>query len=289
MLMDESLKRHIEALVNAYVLGSKPLSGGDTASVLKLETSQQASYVLKYSHKEDMLKVFEAEAYGLKRIASTNTIATPKVMDFGVHNGTSYLLMGYIVPKSPRSDDYYKLFCELCLLHHHSSEQFGLDQDNYIGSLEQQNTLTQDWIDFYSQQRLAVQLQMAYEKRLLNANEIPALDDIKSRLQYFCKGIKPSLLHGDLWNGNFIIGEDGTPYLIDPSVYYGHSEIDIAMSKLFGGFSSSFYEAYHQNRPIAGFYNERMDLYQLYYLLVHLNMFGRSYYASVKRILKSYF
>ncbi|MEN8799516.1 MAG: fructosamine kinase family protein, partial [Flavobacteriaceae bacterium] len=101
--------------------------------------------------------------------------------------------------------------------------------------------------------------------------------------------VKPSLLHGDLWAGNYLISSEGEPYLIDPATYFGHSEIDIAMSRLFGGFQDSFYQAYEEVLPSEGPVDDRIRVYQLYYLLVHLNLFGGSYYSGVKAILKSYF
>ncbi|MBT8191292.1 MAG: fructosamine kinase family protein, partial [Bacteroidia bacterium] len=108
-------------------------------------------------------------------------------------------------------------------------------------------------------------------------------------LEALFEGIKPSLLHGDLWNGNYLIDKSGTPYLIDPAVYYGHSEVDIAMTKLFGGFGDSFYQAYHTIIPLDDKSHARIEVYKLYYLLVHLNLFGRSYYPQVKRIMETYF
>ncbi|WP_299364320.1 fructosamine kinase family protein [Winogradskyella sp.] len=289
MLLEEDLIRYIESSLQTPIVSSRPLSGGDTASVLKLDTSKKSSYILKCSRVNGSINMFEAEANGLNLIAKSNTIATPEVFDFGIQKDTAFLLMENIVSKSPTSEDYSKLGFQLSRLHDCTSENFGLDNDNFIGSLEQQNTPSKDWINFYSKHRLSAQLDLALKKGLLSTSEIPSIDDIKSCLQSFCHKVKPSLLHGDLWGGNFIIAEDGTPYLIDPSVYYGHSEIDIAMSKLFGGFSSSFYEAYHSEKPISDSFKERIELYQLYYLLVHLNVFGNSYYGSVKRILKSYF
>ncbi|WP_299526829.1 fructosamine kinase family protein [Winogradskyella sp.] len=289
MLLDEGLKSLFENVLESSILSYSSLSGGDTASVFRIDTSKRLSYILKCSRLNVSQNMFEAEANGLKLIAKTNTIATPKVINSGIHNGSAYLLMEYIPSKSPSSKDYSKLGFQLSQLHNHTSENFGLNSDNYIGSLEQRNTRTENWINFYSEQRLGFQLKLALKKGVLNSSEIPSSQNIKLTFEGICNGIKPSLLHGDLWGGNFIIAEDGTPYLIDPATYYGHSEIDIAMSKLFGGFNLSFYEAYHSNRPITNFYNQRIELYQLYYLLVHLNIFGSTYYGSVKRILKSYF
>ena len=197
--------------------------------------------------------------------------------------------MEYIDQKSPTKEDYIRLGFQLAQLHNHTSENFGLDSDNFIGSLKQKNNFADNWIEFYSEHRLGFQLKMAINKGLLKHPEVPSIDDIKTRLQSYCHKVKPCLIHGDLWNGNFIVSTDGSPYLIDPSVSYSHSEMDIAMSKLFGGFDLAFYQAYHNEKPITEFYYERIEMYQLYYLLVHLNIFGSSYYASVNRILNNHF
>ncbi|MEO1031374.1 MAG: fructosamine kinase family protein [Bacteroidota bacterium] len=289
MLLDERLKSHIERVLNVPIISAIVLSGGDTASVLKLDTSDGLSYVLKYGRSNITQNSFAAEANGFDLISKTNTIATPRIIDFGLHGDMAYILMAHIASKSPGPEDFYKLGVQLSKLHKHNGEAFGLEHDNFIGSLLQKNEPSENWTTFYSEQRLGFQLKLALKKGLLNPSEIPLPQDIESTLESFCHTIKPTLLHGDLWSGNFIIAEDGVPYLIDPAVYYGHSEVDIAMSKLFGGFHPAFYKAYHNNQPITDYYNERIELYQLYYLLVHLNIFGRSYYGSVKRILKSYF
>ncbi|MCA0153434.1 fructosamine kinase family protein [Winogradskyella vincentii] len=289
MHLIEGLQRHIEDLLDTSIVGSRSLSGGDTASVYKLDFADKTSSILKYSRNIGSVNMFEAEVSGLQHIASTNTIATPSILNYGTHSDISFILMEYVKGKSPSKEDYEKLGYQLAQLHFHTSDNFGLDDDNFIGSLEQKNNLIDNWVDFYSEQRLGFQIKMAIIKGLLINSEIPSIDDIKTCLQSYCKKVKPSLIHGDLWNGNFIVSEDGRPYLIDPSVSYSHSEMDIAMSRLFGGFDSSFYQAYHNEKPITEYYEERIEIYQLYYLLVHLNIFGTSYYGSVKRILNNHF
>ena len=174
-------------------------------------------------------------------------------------------------------------------MHQHSSEFFGWDTNNYIGSLPQRNTKDQSWVMFYIEQRLSPQFDMARTQGLLSEGEIPSVDKMKKVLGEILSDVKPSLLHGDLWGGNYLISAKGIPYLIDPAVYYGHSEVDIAMSQLFGGFSSAFYDSYERVMPLDKLSEDRIKIYQLYYLLVHLNLFGRSYFSSVNAILKSYF
>ena len=283
----EVLKSHLEDILNTSIITYKPLSGGDISAVFKVETDTK-SYVLKRGSKNEA-SLFKAEAQGLDLIAKTQTIATPIVIAVGNHEETPYLLMEFIESKSPNQQDYMRLGTQLAQLHTCQDENFGLPSDNFIGSLPQSNTPSKSWIDFYGTNRLGFQFELASSKGLLNPAEVPTAEAIRSFLKSICLDIKPSLLHGDLWSGNYLIGKDGTPYLIDPAVDYGHAEVDIAMTKLFGGFSGAFYSAYHKLRPTTDFYKERMEIYQLYYLLVHLNLFGASYYSSVKRILKRYF
>ncbi|MCA0132204.1 fructosamine kinase family protein [Winogradskyella alexanderae] len=285
----EDLKRHLESFLNMSIIDSRPLSGGDTSSVYKLDTENKTSFILKCGPVKISNEMFQAEVKGLHLIENTETIKTPKVYDSGVHNDISYILMEYVTSKSPTKADFSRLGLQLANLHKHSSASFGLDYNNFIGRLKQQNNLTNSWIDFYGSQRLGIQFKLASNNGLLKDSEIPSSELIKSYLETICQDIKPTLLHGDLWNGNFLIATDGTPYLIDPSVYFGHAEIDIAMSKLFGGFDISFYNAYHIQNPITAHYQKRLEIYQLYYLLVHLNMFGASYYSSVKRVLNKHF
>lgn len=287
--MTKKLIEHIQSILDTSIISVNSLSGGDTASISKLITAEQSYYILKYGEAHKAQPVLIAESKGLRSIAKTNTIATPKIIDVGTANNTAYLLMDYISPKSPSSEDYHRLGTQLSELHKIEHNYFGLESDNFIGSLEQKNGYSDNWIDFYIEKRLGIQFNLALQKKVLDPSEIPSASDLRSTLSSFCTNAKPSLLHGDLWSGNFLISEDGTPYLIDPAVYYGHSEIDIAMSKLFGGFHPSFYEAYYNHTELTDFQTERIDLYQLYYLLVHLNIFGSSYYRSVKRILNSYF
>ena len=198
--------------------------------------------------------------------------------------------MEFIRFKSPSQKEMGNLGHQLAAMHKTSvGESFGWKQNNFIGSLPQSNKMNVSWVDFYVQERLLPQLKMARDKNLLNSNEIPSVEKLMKNCEAFFPVVKPSLLHGDLWNGNYLIREDGIPFLIDPAVYIGHHEVDLAMTHLFGGFSPAFYSAYAEHIPKESFQKERNDIYQLYYLLVHLNLFGRSYYSAVKQVLKTYF
>ena len=233
--------------------------------------------------------MFQTEAYGLQLINDTNTIKTPEVLACNTFHNSAFLLMECIESKSPSSKDFKKFGHQLAKLHKNTSENFGLNQNNFIGSLPQSNTQHNTWLDFYTSERLLPQLEFAKQRRLLSMNECPKLEHIKNQLHQLFTNIKPALLHGDLWSGNYLISKNGEPYLIDPAIYFGHYEVDIAMTKLFGGFGNDFYEGYYSNSTIDSGTLARIEIYQLYYLLVHLNLFGSSYYSSVVSILKKYF
>jgi fructosamine-3-kinase len=167
--------------------------------------------------------------------------------------------------------------------------EFGWSSPNYIGSLPQSNKVTNSWASFYQEERLQPQLQLALDKKWLAQEDVPSTSLMMEKLQQLLPAAKPSLLHGDLWGGNYLISASGIPYLIDPAVYYGHQEVDLAMTRLFGGFDTSFYDAYNELLPPNDGWQDRTGLYQLYYLLVHLNLFGSSYLNSVLKWLRYYF
>ena len=199
-------------------------------------------------------------------------------------------MLEFIESKEPDSGDFERLGQQLAELHLVSQDsEFGGPHDNFIGHLPQSNTMESSWVTFYVEQRLLPQMQLACKKGLLNKETIPLMENLIEVCNTIMGKVTPSLLHGDLWGGNFLIASDGTPVLIDPSTYVGHSEVDLAMSRLFGGFGSSFYAAYHEQIKPQPRQKDLMEMYQLYYLLVHLNLFGGSYKNSVLSIINKYF
>tara|TARA_R110002049_G_scaffold25972_2_gene90810 strand:- start:44012 stop:44872 length:861 start_codon:yes stop_codon:yes gene_type:complete len=286
--MNNDLKNYLSYYLKETITNMSSVHGGDISKAYHIDTSKN-SYFLKANTTPTASNMFQTEAYGLQLIRETNTIKTPKVIACDTFRNSAFLLMEFIENKSPSLKDFKNLGHQLAKLHQCTTEDFGLNKDNFIGSLPQSNTQHKTWLDFYITERLLPQLELAKQKRLLSENECPSERQIKDGLKLLFTNIKPSLLHGDLWSGNYLISKDGIPYLIDPAIYYGHHEVDIAMSKLFGGFGDAFYEAYHNNFPFDENTAARKEIYQLYYLLVHLNMFGSSYYGSVISILKTYF
>lgn len=271
--------------ISEKIISINTVSGGDIAESYLLKTD--SGYAFLKTHKN--FDLLDDDKIGLQTISSTNTIKTPEVLGFGKLENITFLALEWIDSKSPTKKEFAILGKQLAELHKCTNNSFGFDSNNYIGSLHQSNAIKDNWNDFYIEQRIIPQLELAYQNGLLKQSEIPVADQLKSVCLKYFENIEPSLLHGDLWSGNFLISTKGEPYLIDSSVYYGHNEIDIAMSKLFGGFGASFYTEYNKNIPQDQFTDNRIELYQLYYLLVHLNLFGRTYYSSVKNILKKYF
>lgn len=287
--MDKYLKDHIAYLLCVRILKVIPVSGGDISQAYLLETETER-FFCKLNFGESAHAMFLAEKTGLEAIAQTKAIAAPKVLLCEALERGGLLLMEYIEPKSPSRHEMEVLGHQLAALHRASnSESFGWETDNFIGSLPQSNKENKAWPEFYVQERLLPQLKLAKDNRTLDMGEIPSQEALLKICQNLFPVAQPSLLHGDLWSGNYLISQSGTPYLIDPATYFGHHEVDIAMTRLFGGFDAAFYTAYTQNFPDTKGKKERTDIYQLYFLLVHLNLFGKSYYGSVISILNRYF
>ncbi|WP_053971775.1 fructosamine kinase family protein [Mangrovimonas sp. ST2L15] len=286
--MNSNFKFFIENILQKDIKQFLALSGGDISQAFKIETDSD-NYFLKSHQSPQALHMFQAEKLGLESIDKTNIIATPKIIACDQFEHRSFLLMEFIETKAPTSKDLSSLGKQLAALHQRTSKSFGLDSDNFIGSLPQSNQEHHNWKDFYLQERLLPQLRLAKNKGVLTNSDCPPENQMSITLEPLLKDVTPSLLHGDLWSGNFLISENGTPYLIDPAIYYGDKEVDIAMTKLFGGFGEHFYEAYYESDAASSKSELKIEIYQLYYLLVHLNLFGRSYHGSVVSILKKYF
>jgi len=284
----KALVDYLSNLIGEKISDFNPISGGDISSAFLLRTSKN-QYFLKVNSGDTAQTMFLREMSGLKAISKTNTIKTPKVVKCGAFNDLSFLLLEYIERKNPSNNDFELLGSQLALLHKVTKNEFGFEEDNFIGSLPQSNQKNNNWIDFYLEERIIPQIQFALSNNLLSSKDVPSRQSMNKVCKEFFDDISPSLLHGDFWSGNFLIASDGTPYLIDPAVYYGHHEVDIAMSKLFGGFGTPFYKAHQEHFQFDGLTDGRIELYQLYYLLVHLNLFGSSYIGSVNKILFKYF
>ncbi|MCH5184542.1 MAG: fructosamine kinase family protein [Oscillospiraceae bacterium] len=289
-----SLKDALRSLFGAKtkVKTSDRIAGGDINEAFELTLTTGERVFMKSNDSPDA-SFFAAEAAGLTAISQTGTIGTPHILAYGTDGGKAFLLLEHISEKSKISG-YWETFGEqLARMHTVDAKEYvtdgtyGFNGNNYIGHTEQINTPHNDWRSFFRECRLDVQFRMA--ERYFDTQEYWQINKLLERLDdLLIEPERPSLLHGDLWSGNFMTGNDGKAWLIDPAVYVGHAEADIAMTELFGGFPPAFYAAYREIAPIQAGYGDRRDLYNLYQLLNHLNMFGESYLSSVKRIIKKY-
>ena len=263
------------------------IGGGSINDAYRLETNAGRFFV-KVNHADRFPSFFEAEADGLGRLREAGTIRVPEVIAMGEDHDDSYLLMTW-VDGGTKTDAFWEAFGRsLAALHRRSDKNFGLERDNYIGSLKQANTRQATWADFFVHCRLEPLVKMARDRRKLGDGDVLRFERLYGQLAGLFPQEPPALLHGDLWSGNFICAKDSAPVLIDPAVYFGHREMDIAMSRLFGGFEPGFYTAYNDAFPLERGWEERVDLCNLYPLLVHVNLFGGGYVQQVQTILKRF-
>lgn len=275
--------QHIASQNTLNLIESKPLSGGDINAVFLLKCDEE-SFIVKLNNASKFPGMFTAEAKGLDLLNNSKSFRIPKVIATGVVEETSYLLMEHIITGFPKPD-FWEIFAQnLVTLHKTTQNSFGLDHDNYIGSLTQQNTYCQTASEFYISQRLEPQFRMASD----NGFQFKNLEKFYKNIAEEIPNEPPALIHGDLWNGNFMVSEEGNPVLIDPAVAFAPREMDLAMMKLFGGFNSSLFGIYDSISPLKPEWENRMDLWQLYYLLVHLNLFGSGYLGQVQSSVLKY-
>lgn len=264
-----------------------PVGGGSINRTYRLSTShgQFFAKVNSFSAYPDM---FQKEARGLNMLLEADTIAVPKPLTIGAAGDQAFLLMPYIESAKQR-DDFWPLFGQqLAQLHQRTHSTFGLDHDNYIGSLVQNNTPHERWCDFFIHQRLEPQLKMARDNGKADVSVSQAFSRLFYQLDDFFPAEPPALLHGDLWSGNYLAGQRGEPVVIDPAVYFGHREMDLGMTRLFGGFHPEFYHAYDLGYPLEKGWKKRVDICNLYPLMVHVNLFGGGYSSEVKSVLRGF-
>lgn len=274
---------NIEANLNLKIFNSTPLSGGDINDVFLMETNND-KLVIKLNSASAFPGMFEAEKEGLEAIRNTHSISIPKVFLTGSCNDIAYLVLEYITPGREKENFWEDFGKKMAVLHQNTNKNFGFKNSNYIGSLPQPNKWCTSASEFYITQRLEPQFKMASA----NGYSFKNLSTFFKKSEEIIPEESASLIHGDLWSGNFIVNNHGQACLIDPSVSYFHREMDIAMMHLFGGFSEPLFYVYNEIFPLQEAWKSRLDIWQLYYLLVHLNLFGRSYYGSVNKILKKY-
>lgn len=289
IFMREVIERALQGLEeHGTIEVIRPVAGGDINESYYVRTNKQ-QYFVKLNRRMDET-FFAFEAKGLEMIRNTNTIRVPAVYQVltDEQQQIPMLWMEWIEGNKGKNTDTL-LGEQLAALHLNEGAHYGWEGVSYIGRLKQNNEWSDNWFTYYRDQRIMQQVQIGERLGVINGKRQKRLMKLIERLhEWIPERPRASILHGDLWGGNWMIGHGGMPYLIDPSVLYGDHEFEIAFTELFGGFSIQFYEAYQSVFPLTKEYEERKSLYQLYYLLVHLNMFGESYGSSVDRILQKY-
>lgn len=285
--MWQSISDHIRATTGeAFKLSSSRAVAGGSINSSYVITDGTHSYFVK-TNSAKRIDMFEAERDGLVEIAASGTIKVPNVICAGVDGSHSYIVMEYLDihgSHSGSTGSVEQLGIDLASMHGHTGEQYGWYRDNTIGSTSQLNTYNSSWVDFYGEHRLAYQYRLAAERGCRNIEKRGEL--LISKLAEFFTDYTPraSLLHGDLWSGNYAIDASGVPVIFDPATYYGDREADIAMTELFGGFPQSFYSAYNDTYPLDRGYRTRKTLYNLYHILNHYNLFGGGYSGQAERM-----
>ncbi|MFZ6010650.1 MAG: fructosamine kinase family protein [Bacteroidota bacterium] len=282
-----TIAKEIEASLGLRVQNFSGIIGGCINQGGRLKTSD-GDFFLKWNDAKKFPGMFAAEARGLKILQQPRAIRIPDVIYVTEATPYQFILLEWIEQRSRLNTYWTTLGSQLATLHRHSCATFGLDHDNYIGSLLQCNQPATNWIDFFIRHRLQAQLQLGERKGLASVSLQNNFEKLFAKLHSILPEEKPSLIHGDLWSGNLITDHDGKPCLIDPAVYFGCRETEIAMTQLFGGFGSEFLESYYETFPLLPQFEERLELYKLYPLLVHVNLFGLGYLPQVVSILKRF-
>ena len=280
----ETAKQIIKQELNSNIKKISQLGGGSINSVFLVEL-EKSRIVLKINDSLKFPGMFENEKKGLLKLNKSG-VKTPQVIFEIAKGNLAFLALEYI----PNGNfENWELFGEkLAVLHMNKYEFFGLDYDNYIGSLRQINKKENNWKGFYSNQRLLHLTKFAFNKKLISKTDSKKMEELCLKLNTYIPFTEPSLIHGDLWSGNLIFDEQGKPVFIDPAIYYGHPEMDWAMLSLFGTYPETAMKSYCNIIPLENNYFEREKIYQLYPLLVHLILFGRSYYRDITEILNFY-
>lgn len=264
-----------------------PVSGGDISAAYRLSTPR-GSYFVKVNDAARYPLMYEQEAQGLNALRRADTaLVVPEVLGVVSDAAQAAILLEWLPPTRPDRQHWQQLGKGLAQLHRHTAEQYGWQADNYIGALPQRNTRCDTWPEFYATQRILPQVRLARDRKLLTAPDTRLAEHLMARLGGLCPEEPPALTHGDLWSGNAHASTLGAA-LIDPAVSYAHREFDLAITQLFGGFHADFYEAYIATYPLAQGFLDRMSVYQLYIVLVHVNLFGSSYVGQARRILQTW-
>lgn len=265
------------SVISKKILSSTPVYGGDIGRSFRVKTVDDDYFVKRYS----AVGIAAREAAGLAAMAGTGAVKVPELINYDEH----FLVLRFI-SEAPRCSDFQqRLGRELALMHRTTSPRFGFPEDDFVGRSPQKNSWKDSWLEFYLENRLDYQVELTGDRDI---------ERTYRKLRSLIPGLledtveEPSLIHGDLWAGNVISGPEGEPVLIDPAAYFGHREAELGMTMLFGGFSEAFYAAYDDEFPLKAGWRGRMDLYKLYHVLNHMNLFGGGYKQQAISLMNYY-
>ena len=285
--MTPDLRRAVVSRLGREIANVRPLSGGDIHAAYHVDLSSGDVVFVKSSPGAPR-GMFTEEARGLDWLRDAKALRIPSVVAVAdEEDGPRFLALEYLAPGRPAAHFDETLGRGLAALHRCGAPSFGFSHDNYVGSLPQSNRAHPTWAAFYREERILPLVRRAVDRQKLPASALTSFERLFARMETLVGPAEPpSRLHGDLWGGNLHTDEHGKPCLIDPAAYGGHREIDLAMMQLFGGFGAVVFDAYREAWPLAEGHEDRVPLYQLYPLLVHVNLFGGSYAAQTMRALE---
>lgn len=290
--MQPALIQSVEELIfkntgqDASIIDTTHVGGGSINQASKIILKDSRSFFVK-SNAAPLPRMFECEAAGLEELSRAKNIRIPTVIGFG-EKPIPFFVIEFIESGKPKKDFFYRFGQAFAQMHREcTSERFGFKHDNYIGSTQQLNRYHDDWVEFFRVERLEYQIRLAVDQGF---HHLKKSEGFLLKLDEFIRFPEEpaTLLHGDLWSGNYLCDDQNNPVLIDPAVYYGRREADLAMTKLFGGYPASFYQGYEELWPLGEGAFEREEIYKLYHLLNHLNLFGGGYLSSCLEIIRRY-
>jgi fructosamine-3-kinase len=283
--MNRVLADRIERALGSAVASASAVAGGDINAALRVQLQDGRRLFVK-TQARPLPEMFAHEASGLAWLAQPAVLRIPQVLASSDDPACAFLALEWIEPGRARADHGERLGRGLAALHRAGSPGFGLAHDNYLATLAQLNQPLPRWPEFYAERRLRPLLERALARGSAGARLQAGVERVIARIEALCGPDEPpARLHGDLWGGNALCDQAGEPVLIDPAVYGGHREVDLAMMRLFGGFPERAFDAYDEAFPLAPGHQERVPLYQLYPLLAHVNLFGAGYVGSTERAL----
>ena len=286
-LQNALTKRLSDLSLNAEKIVFFPVGGGSINQCYRVQSGDKQLFC-KINSATKFPQLFALEQKGLELLGQQSIIRTPAIIDSFLEAGYQFLLLEWL-REGQRTPSFWRRFGEqLAALHRVSADQFGLEVNNYMGSVPQQNGPHDSWCAFFTEERILPMVKKCTDKNLLNKSNLALFDTLLKQLPQRFNQEAPSLLHGDLWSGNFLCSATGEPVLIDPAVYYGHRSADRGLTTLFGGFEKTFYHAYHECFPLPANYKEQWELCNLYPLLIHLYLFGTSYLPQIENTLKQF-